>query len=195
MIQNSDRRDVLVIRPWLGTVSGGDAYAHFDALAMSHTCGQACDKYGDFRVFGLGDDGRKTLRLDGFRFQCQTDDRKAEAYAWQWGYQPEQRSVFTFRDMERYGPSIAAIGRALERMHREDGPPEGVGRFVVRLARVLKLAGIVLIETSLTGSFRGDMAVRRSIAPDGYGEAIGAIDNLVRELHRTCAARVGKVAA
>lgn len=195
MMENSDRCEVLVIRPWLSTVSGGDAYAHFDALAMSHSFGQACDKYGDFRVFGLGGDGRKTLRLDGFRFQCQTDDRKAEAYGWQWGYQPGQRSVFTFRDMERYGPSIAAIGRALDRMHREDGPPEMVGRFVVRLARVLKLGGIVLVETSLTGGFRSEMAVRRSIAPDAYGEAITAVDNLVRELHQTCAARVGKLAA
>lgn len=195
MMENSDRRDVLVIRPWLGTVSGGDAYAHLDALAMSRTYGQAHDTYGDYRVFGLGDDGRKTLRLDGFRFQCQTDDRKAEAYAWQWGYQPEQRSVFTFRDMERYGPSIVAIGRALERMHREDGPPEGVGRFVIRLARVLKLGGIVLIETSVTGSFLSEMAVRRRIAPDAYGEAITAIDDLVRELHRACAVRVSKVAA
>jgi len=155
MTQNSDRRDVLVIRPWLSTVSGGDAYAHFDALAMSANPGQPCDKYGDFRIIGLGGDGRKTLRLDGFRFQYQTDDRKAEAYAWQWGYQPEQRSVFTFRDMGRHGPSIVAIGRALDRMHREDGPPEGVGCFVVRLARVLKLGGIVLVETSLTGSFGG----------------------------------------
>ncbi len=166
MMENSDRRDVLVIRPWLGTVSGGDAYAHFDALAMSRTFGQTYHKYGDYQVFGLGNDGRKTLRLDGFRFQCQTDDRKAEAYAWQWGYLPEQRSVFTFRDMGRYAPSIVAIGRALGRMHREDGPPEGVGRFVVRLARVLKLQGIVLVSTSTTGSFRSEMEVRRSIAPD-----------------------------
>lgn len=195
MTENSDRRDLLVIRPWLGTVSGADAYAHFDALAMSCSFGQACDKYGDYQVFGLGDDGRKTLRLDGFRFQCQTDDRKAEAYAWQWGYMPEQRSVFTLRDMERYGPSMAAIGRALDRMHREDGPPEGVGRFVVRLARVLKLQGIVLIETSLTGSFLSEMAVRRRIAPDAYGDAITAVDDLVRELHRACAVRVGKLAA
>ena len=195
MIQNSDCRDVLVIRPWLGTVSGGDAYAHFDALAMSHTFGEACDKYGDLRVFVLGDDGRKTLRLDGFRFQCQTDERKAEAYGWQWGYQPGERSVFSFRDIQRYGPSITAIGRALDRMHREDGPPETVGRFVVRLARVLKLQGIVLIETSMAGSFHDAMAVRRMIAPDAYGEAIGAIDDLVRELHQACAGRVGKVAA
>ncbi len=195
MIQNSDRHDVLVIRPWLSTVSGGDAYAHFDALAMSLTFGEACDKYGNYQVFGFGDDGRKMLRLDGFRFQCQTDDRKAEAYAWQWGYQPGQRSVFTFRDMQRYGPSIVAIGRALDRMHREDGPAEGVGRFVVRLARVLKLQGIVLIETSVTGSFLSEMAVRRRIAPDAYGEAITAIDDLVRELHRACALRLGKVAA
>ncbi len=195
MIQDSDRRGVLVIRPWLGIASGGDATAHFDALAMRRAFGQAHDKYGDFRAFGPGDDGRKTLRLDHLHFQCQTDGRRPEAYAWQWGYQPGQRGVFTSRDMERYGPSIVAIGRALDRLHREDGPPEGVGRFVVRLARVLKLQGIVLIETSLTGSFRGEMAVRHGIAPDAYDEAVTVIDDLVRELHRACAQRVGRIAA
>ena len=53
----------------------------------------------------------------------------------------------------------------------------------------------MLVETSLTGSFRSEMAVRRSITPDAYGEAITAVDDLVRELHQACALRVGKLAA
>ena len=113
--------------------------------------------YGDYRVLGQGDDGRKTLRLDRFRFQCQIDGRRDESYAWQWGYQPANGSIFGPRDMELYGQSIAAINRGLDRSYREDGAAEGVGRFVVRLARVLKLDAIVLLETSQTGSFRDDL--------------------------------------
>ncbi len=152
-------------------------------------------RYGDYRVFGYGDDGRKVLRLDRFRFQCQTDDRRAEAYGWHWGYQPSDGSMFTARDMELYGPSIAAISRTMDRLYREDGPTKGVGRFVVRLARVLKPDGIAVLETSSNGSFRSEMEVRRRVEAGAYGEAIRIIDDLVLELHRACATRVGKITA
>ena len=97
--------------------------------------------------------------------------------------------------MELYGPSIAAINRGLDRSYREDGAAEGVGRFVVRLARVLKLDAIVLLETSQTGSFRDDLEVTRSIEPSHYGEAIRSIDALVGDLHRACVQRMGRLAA
>ncbi len=195
MPRPSEHQDVLVIRPWLSTVSGGDAYAHFDALAMRETPAPRHERYGDYRAFGYGDDGRKVLRVDRFRFQCQIDDHRSEAYGWNWGYQPSDGSIFTARDMELYGTSIAAIGRAMDRLYREDGPTEGVGRFVVRLARVLKLDGIVVLETSSNGSFRDEMEVRRRVEAGTYGEAIRIVDDLVLELHRACATRVGKVAA
>ena len=82
MPRHSEHQDVLVIRPWLSTVSGGDAYALFDALAMRRTPERNHGRYGDYRVIGEGDDGRKVLRLDRFRFLCQTDDRRAESYGW-----------------------------------------------------------------------------------------------------------------
>ncbi len=195
MPRRSEHQDVLIIRPWLSTVSGGDAYAHFDALAMRETPGRRHDRYGDYCAIGHGDDGRKVLRLDRFRFQCQTDDRRSEAYGWHWGYQPSAGSILTARDMELYGPSLAAIGRAMDRLYREDGPTEGVGRFVVRLARVLKLDGIVILETSKTGSFRDEMEVRCRVEAGAYGQAIRILDDLVLELHRACATRVGKIAA
>ncbi len=34
MAQSPDHLDLLVVRPWLATWRGGEAYAHFDALAM-----------------------------------------------------------------------------------------------------------------------------------------------------------------
>ena len=144
MVQEIRLRHILVLRPWLSTVSGGDAYAHFDALVMQEAERRPVRTYGYYRVIGEGDDGRKTLRLDRFRFQCQIDGRREESYAWQWGYQPANGSIFGPRDMELYGPSIAAINRGLDRSYREDGAAEAAGRYVVRLARVLKLDGIVL---------------------------------------------------
>jgi len=137
----------------------------------------------------------RTPCLFNFRARCQTDDRRAEAYGWEWGYQPEHGSIFSLRDMERYGPSLGAIKRGLDRMHRKDGPAEGAGRFVVRVARVLKLDGIVLLETSQTGSFHDALRTRPRISPKDYGDAVRDIDALVLELHRVCATRVGKVAA
>jgi len=195
MPKNCEHHDVLVIRPWLGTMSGRDAYAHIDAVAMRKRPDRCHGDYGDYDFLGRGDDERKTFRLDQFRFQCQIDDRQAVAYGWHWGYQPSSVSIFGARDMELYGSSIAAIDRAMDRLYREDGPTEGVGRFVVRLARVLKLDGIVFLETSVSGGFREGTDIRRKVAPRDYGDAIRAIDDLVVELHRACAARVGRIAA
>ena len=196
MAKYIDQPIVLMIRSWLSCVSGGDAYAHFDALVMRRNAGMSDGHYGNYTVLlDWADEKPRTPCLYNFRVQCQTDDRKPEAYAWQWGYQPENGSIFGARDMERYGPSIAAIKRGLDRMHREDGPPEGAGRFVVRLARVLKLDGIVLLETSQTSSFRDALETGRKIGPSDYGDVVRGIDNLVVELHRACARRVGKIAA
>jgi len=195
MAQQIRPRNALVLRPWLSTVSGGDAYAHFDALVMEEAERRPIRTYGDYRVLGEGDDGRKTLRLDRFRFQCQIDGRRDESYAWQWGYQPANGSIFGARDMDLYGPSIAAINRGLDRSYREDGAAEGVGRFVVRLARVLKLDAIVLLETSQSGSFRDGLDVTCSIEPSHYGEAIRSIDTLVNDLHCACVQRMAPIAA
>jgi hypothetical protein len=197
MAKHIDRPIVLMIRPWLSLVSGGDAYAHFDGVVMRRNAGVSDGRYGNYTVLlDWADEKLRTPRLHYFRFQCQTDDRRPEAYAWQWGYQPEGGgSIFGARDMKRYGPSLAAIKRGLDRMHREDGPAEGAGRFVVRLARVLKLDGIMLLETSQTGSFHDALETGRKIGPSDYGDAVRGIDDLVVELHRACARRVGKIAA
>ena len=66
---------------------------------------------------------------------------------------------------------------------------------MVRLARVLKLDAIVLLETSPSGSFSDVLDVRRSIEPADYGEAIRSIEGLVNDLHRTCAQRMDRIAA
>ncbi|MGI4748429.1 MAG: hypothetical protein ACRYFY_20650 [Janthinobacterium lividum] len=40
MAQPIHLHHALVLRPWLSTVSGGDAYAHFDTLVMQETDGR-----------------------------------------------------------------------------------------------------------------------------------------------------------
>ena len=82
MSKSVKHRDLLVIRPWLSTYSGGDSYAHFDALVMRQYNEAEPQRYGDLDVLHRGDDERKTLLLDGFRFECQIDQRHAEAYGW-----------------------------------------------------------------------------------------------------------------
>jgi len=192
----SDTAEVLIVRPWFGVPDWGNGYAHFDALVMSRMPGQAHQRYADYRVLDRYDPNiRRTPRPDNFRFQCQVDDRHAEAYAWQWGYQPERGPIFDVRDLKLYGASITAIDRALKRMQCADGPAEAVGRFVVRLARALKVGGIVLIETSLDGSFRDAAEVQCFVAASDYSDAVHMIDNLVTELHQTCIQRAGRKAA
>ncbi len=196
MAKHIDQPVVLMIRPWLGTISGGDAYAHFDAIVMQRKPDLPSVCYGDYTVLlGWADEKPRMPRLNNFRFQCQIDDRRSAAYAWQWGYQPEGGSIFGARDMEQFGPSLGAIKRGLDRMHREDGPAEGAGRFVVRLARVLKLGGIVLLETSQSSSLHYTLEAGHRIDPGDYGHAVQDIDTLVLDLHRACAKRVGKIAA
>ena len=65
----------------------------------------------------------------------------------------------------------------------------------MRIARVLKLDGIALLETSHTGSFRDAMEIRHAVAPGEYGVAIRQIDALVAQLHQACAQRAGRLAA
>jgi len=192
----SNAAEMLVIRPWLGVADWGNGYAHFDALVMSRAPGQAHQRYADYQVLDRYGAGTcRTPRPDNFRFQCQVDDRHAEAYAWQWGYQPEHGRIFDARDLALYGASITAIDRTLKRMQRVDGPAEAVGRFVVRLARALKVGGIVLIGTSQDGSFRDAAEVQRVVGCSDYSDAVHMIDNLVAELHQTCIQRAGRKAA
>lgn len=191
MVQNRERACLLVIRPWLARRSGWDssAYAHFDALVMTHPAGSTPRRYGDLCVpIGESDD-LPALRRERFRFSCQIDDKRAGAYAWRWGYTPDAGEVFTLRDLERCGRSFAMIGRAMDRAHREDGPAETVGRHVVRLARALRLDGIVLLETSTTGSFEDRLDLARRFGPGEYGDAMGSIDWLVHDLHAACVER------
>lgn len=84
MVHNRERTCLLVIRPWLARRSGWDssAYAHFDALVMTHRAGSTPRCYGDLHVpFGESDD-LAALRRERFRFSCQIDDQRAGAYAW-----------------------------------------------------------------------------------------------------------------
>ncbi len=194
MAQCPDPLDLLVIRPWLATWRGGEAYPHFDALPMRAEGSGVPRRYADLSVLHRDDDGRQRLHLDGFRTGCQVDDRHAEAYAWFWGYRPARGEAFTTADVARHGPSITAIERAMIRMHEQDGPVGSIGRYVVRLARALKLDGLAVLDTSPTGSFGDSLLVRRFWTFPAAGDAVHLIDTVVLELHEACAARIRRAA-
>ena len=186
--------EVLMLRAWLGVVSGGDAFAHIEALPMRKDPGRSYGRYGDYSIFHGGDDARNTLHLDNFRFKCQIDGNRAASYAWSWGYQPDRGTIFTAEDLRRYAPSIQAVQKGRAKFGREDGPADSIGRLIVRLARVLKLDGIAVFETSTNGSFRDAMEVCWTVVPAEYGRGITWINDLESSLHRACAQRVGKAA-
>lgn len=78
----------------------------------------------------------------------------------------------------------------MTRMHEQDGPVGSIGRYVVRLARALKLDGLAVLDTSPTGSFGDSLSVRRFCSGPAAGEAVHLIDTVVLELHEACAARI-----
>ncbi len=176
------QQDLLVIRPWLSTCVSGDAYAHFDALVMRRYGEAEPQRYGDLGVIHQGDDERNVLFLDGFRFECQIDQRRPEAYAWRWGYNSARGGMFTADDVDRYGKSIAAIKRGLDRIYQEDGVAESVD-------------GIVVLETSRTGGFAAGFTLRHRATAPNFGPITHRIDDLQRELHEQCAARLRPAAA
>ena len=136
-----------------------------------------------------GEDGRKVLFLDRFRFECQVDERKPEPYCWRWGYSPANCSMFTTRDLDRFGKSIRAIDRGLGKLEGVGGASGSVGSFVARLATVLSVDGIVTLELTPTRTFGGHLAVRHRAMAPRYGDIIAAIDGLAAELQAACAAR------
>ena len=127
MFKPHQDRDLLVVRPWTTHYSGTDSYGHFDAIVMRQRGLTVAERYGDLDVLHRGDGSGKGPLLDGFRFECQIDERRPEAYACRWGYAGNQSGLFTADDLARYGKSIAAIERGLRRAAETDGDADSVG--------------------------------------------------------------------
>jgi len=96
--------------------TGGGTFGHFDAVVMRCLGRTEPQFYSELEMLQAGEDGRKVLFLDRFRFECQVDERPPEPYCWRWGYSPAAYSMFTVRDLDRFGKSIRAIDRGLQRL-------------------------------------------------------------------------------
>ena len=84
----------------------------------------------------------------------------------------------------------------MDRFAEREGGTTDVAHLLVRLARVLKVRGIVLLEPGLGETFfAGDHRIRRREAAPTYGPMIAGIGDVATELHRHCAARCGRAAA
>ena len=195
MFTPHQHRNLLVLRTWVAHYIGNDSYGHFDAIIMRHRNAVPAERYGDLDILHRGDDTGRAPLLDGFRFECQIDERRPEAYAWRWGYAAAQSNLFTAADVARYTKSINAIERGLKRFEDTDGAAESVGRFVVRLARLLRIDGIIVLETRSGGCFGAGLTLRHSaVAPD-FGDIMRRIDSLQHELQAACVANTRSRAA
>ena len=188
MPKPDDYQNLLVIRPWISSYAGGGAFGHFDAVAMRRLGRGAPQFYNELETLQAGDDGRRVLFLDRFRFECQVDERQPEFYSWRWGYSPADCSMFTVRDLVRFGKSLKVIERGLERPEGAGGAPGSVGSFVARIATVLSVDGIVTLELAPNKTFGGHLAIRHRAMAPRYGDTITAIDVLAAELQAACAA-------
>lgn len=195
MFKPHHHRDLLVVRPWVAHYIGNDSYGHFDAIVMRQRNTAPAERYGDLDILHRGDDNGKAPLLDGFRFECQIDERRPEAYAWRWGYAASQSGMFTAGDVARYSKSIAAIERGLQRFAETDGAAESVGRFLVRLARLLRIDGIIVLETRTAGSFGASLTLRHSAIAPEFGDILRRIDSLQGELQAACIANTRSRAA
>ena len=189
MSKPNDYQDLLVIRPWVSSYAGGGSFGHFDAVAMRRFGPAAPQFYGELEMLQAGEDGRKVLLLDRFRFECQVDECQPEPYCWRWGYSPANCSMFTTSDLDRFGKSLRAIERGLQRLEGAGGVPGSVGSFVARLATVLSVDGIVTLELTPNRMFGGHLSVRHRATAPRYSDVIGAIDGLAAELQSACAAQ------
>ena len=186
----------LVVRPYLGHASREGAYAHLEALVMYSRGDVQPTRYGDLRPLLRWDDTPRPILHEGLRWSCQIDDRTPEVYGIHYGYTSEHADIFTAADLARYGRSIPALRRVMDRLQERDGPAGHVAVLLLRLARVLKVRGIALLEPRLGEAFFADdhRFRRLEIVPD-YGPVFAEIGNVAAELHRHCAARCGCAAA
>ena len=189
MPKPDEYQDLLVIRPWVSSYASGGTFGHFDAVPMRRIGRAAPEFYSHLEMLQAGDDGRKVLFLDRFRFECQVDERQPEPYCWRWGYSPADCSMFTVRDLARFGKSLRAIETGLQRLGGVGGAPASVGSFVARLATVLSVDGIVTLELAPNRTFGGHLAIRHRATAPRYGDIIAAIDGLAAELQAACAAQ------
>ncbi|USQ74082.1 hypothetical protein NF552_23055 (plasmid) [Roseomonas mucosa] len=186
----------LVLRPFMGHASREGAYAHLEALVMYTMTGELPARYGDLRALVRWDDRPRPILHEGMRWVCQIDDRSPDAYGIHYGYTSEHADVFTAADLDRYGKSIQALRRAMNRLAAREGRTEEASILLVRLARVLKLNGVVLLEPRVSESYFGEHHRIRRTAGGSCGEGmIEAIAGVAQELHRRCAERCGRLAA
>lgn len=183
---------LLVLRPYFSSYSRDGAYAHVEALVMTRQSAGVPARYADLGYLHRHDDVPRPIMHEEFRYTCQIDDRSDVAYGERYGYTPESENIITSRDLARHGKSLTAFDKGMRRLDNEEGRTESLGAAIARVARVLRTDGIALLEVRTADHFGERHAVRRTASAPQYGAMIADIDRIVTELHRSCAARVGR---
>ena len=84
----------------------------------------------------------------------------------------------------------------MDRLQDQEGRTEDVALLLTRLARVLKVRGVVLLEPRTGESYFGEHhRIRISAEASNLGPMVAGIGEVAAELHRRCAARCGRMAA
>lgn len=186
---------LLVLRPYFTSFSQHSVYGHVEALVLRSKSVDAPRRCGDFDYLHSYEDIKRPIRHADFRFVCQVDDRRAFAYATEFGYTLDVSGIMTARKLAVYEKPLKALERGMQRFEDTEGRTESLGHLLARLARVLRADGMALLDTRTADYFGENHPVRRTSLAPHYGEMIAAVDQVVLELHQVCAKQATQAAA
>lgn len=186
----------LVLRPYAGLATRDGGFAHIEGLVMRSADRIPPTRYGDLDVIGWLDCAR-TPHHDRFRLTSQIDEQHSEAYAVRYGYAPENGGdVFTTKDWLWARKSLATLTGGMQRLAEREGRTEDLGTLALRLVRVLRLDGIVLLEPrGASDTFRPHHPVLATGTPASPDPILAAIRAVIARLHDDCGRRCGRRAA
>ena len=183
-------RSALVLRPRHGAAARDCAFAHVDGLVMRVRGPGLPTAAGDLDPIGPGECGR-TPRHERFRLTAQIDDRAPDAYAIRHGYAAVNGAeIFTPADLAWAGPSLRRLAAGMERLAAREGRTEDLAETALRLARVLRLDAIAVLDVPAPGDWlRPGHPVLSAGATARPAAVLDGLRAVVARLHADCARR------
>ena len=189
-------RSALVLRPRHGVAARDCAFAHVDGLVMLLRGPDQPAVAGDLEP--IGPDGcDHSSRRERFRLTAQIDDRAPGAYAIRYGYAAANGAeIFTPADLAWAGPSLRRLAAGMECLATREGRTEDLAETALRLARVLRLDAIAVLDVPAPGDWlRPRHPVLAAGATASPAAILDGLRAVVARLHADCARRAGRAAA
>lgn len=160
----------MIVRTEVGDFMAGSRFAHVTVAFTS---------LRDAKPYGLDSHGDNRALCDlVVNAQFSTTDSLEGPYGWR----VEYRSVYTadLREVERMVKALRKVERGLERIRDNEGDAESFGQYVNRVARVLKVAGLIVRLDGDSMQFSdNEWRVR-----NGIGHIASAINDIARKLDK-----------